>query len=113
MLEQQPFDANRRRYDRYSLLQPAALQVAYEHVTLRRHLRDVQERLQAVELTPERISDLGSGDLTRLASRYHMLVEVIVAELRARHRDVAEGLLAPQVRAREEQLAEAKSAHVA
>jgi hypothetical protein len=109
MLELQPFDANRRWYDRYSVLQQAALQVAYENINLRRRIHEVEERLAAVELTPEHLYDLGSGDLTRLASHYHSLVKAIVAELRARHRDVAEELLAPQARTLEDELAAPKA----
>jgi len=95
-------------YSEYMQVFQAANDALSENDALRQRIGDLEERLQAIELTPERVYDLGSAELIRLAAHYHTLVEAIVDELRARHRDVAEELLAPRVRALEQERDEAK-----
>jgi hypothetical protein len=95
-------------YAEYLRALQAAEDALSESIRLRRRIGDLEQRLQAVELVPQRISDLGSADLTRLAHHHHALVTVITEELRARHCDVAEELISPQIRALEERLAAAK-----
>jgi hypothetical protein len=86
----------------------AAEKAATENIQMRQRTVALEERLQAVELTRERIGDLGEHQLTRLAHHYHALLEAITDELRARRIDVSEELIAPRVRDLEEQLAAAK-----
>ena len=95
-------------YAEYLRALQAAEDALSESIRLRQRIGNLEQRLQAVELVPERIYDLGSADLTRLAHHHHALVTVITEELRARQRDVGEELISPQVRALEERLAAAK-----
>jgi hypothetical protein len=95
-------------YSEYLQVFQAANDALIENGALRRRIVELEERLLATELTPERAYDLGSSELTQLAAHYHALLEAIVDELRARHQDVAEELIAPRIRALEDQVAAAK-----
>jgi hypothetical protein len=86
----------------------AANEAVSQNTLLRQRISELEQRLQAMELTPDHVDVLGSAHLTRLASHYHTLLTAIVDELRARHHDVGEELVAPRVRALEKQLAAAK-----
>jgi hypothetical protein len=79
-----------------------------ENVTLRSRIGDLEEHLRAVELTPAGVVDVGTLELTRLAHHYHRMLTVVIAELRARDLGIAEEVVAPRIRALEEELAEAK-----
>jgi hypothetical protein len=79
-----------------------------ENVTLRARIGDLEERLRAVELTPAGVVDVGTLELTRLAHHYHRLLTAVIAEVRARDLGIAEEVVAPQIRALEEELAEVK-----
>jgi DNA anti-recombination protein RmuC len=95
-------------YAEYLMACKAAEDTLSESLRLRRRVAELEDRLQAVELTPERTCDLGNSDLTQLAAHYHTLLEAIVDELRARHHDVSVDLIAPQIRALERERDEAK-----
>jgi Mg2+ and Co2+ transporter CorA len=103
-----PWPGARPTYEEYLQVLQAAEKAATENIHLRQSTVELEERLQAVELTRERIGDLGEHQLTRLAHHYQALVEAIVDELRARHLDVSVELIEPRVRDLEEQLVAAK-----
>jgi hypothetical protein len=109
MLTPQGFDANRRWYEECEAMRERALQVANENVALRQHIVHLEQRVTAAELTVERIGDLVSHDLTRLAHHHQALLTAIVAELRARHVDISEELIAPRVHELEDQLTASKT----
>jgi predicted nucleic acid-binding Zn-ribbon protein len=81
---------------------------AAEIVRLRRRVGDLEERLDAVELTASDVVELGTLELTRMAHHYQLMLTAVVMELHARHLGIAEEVRAPQIRALEEELAEAK-----
>jgi hypothetical protein len=87
---------------------PAVNDTVAENVSLRRRVGDLEERLRAVELIARDVVELGTLELTRLAHHHQLMLNAIVAELRARQLGVAEEVRAPQIRALEEELAEAK-----
>jgi hypothetical protein len=109
MLTPRAFDASKRWYEEAEAMRAVALETANENVRLVQHIAQLEQRVTAAELTPEQILDLGSTDLSRLADHYQALLTAILAELRFRHVDIAEELVAPRVRELEDELAAAKT----
>jgi hypothetical protein len=66
-----------------------AMQAANDPIVENGHLRrrngELEQRLEAVELTSERSADIGSSDLTRLAHHYHALLTEIIGVRRRGH----------------------------
>lgn len=103
------YDPRRRWYDEYILIwrEPHAVDARWLEAT--RKLQDAEARLRVAELTPERMYDLNSRELQRIARALHANFMAVVEELRKRHTDiVSEELLDQRVRELEAQLAEAK-----
>ncbi len=107
-MQPEAFDAQTRWYDEYLAMTETANRIATENAVLGHRVRELQQRIMAVELTPDGIGDHGSPDLARLAYHYHELLTMILAELRARHVAIADDLTAPRVRALESELAATK-----
>jgi hypothetical protein len=95
-------------YREYLAAVRAAGDAVNENLHLHKRIGELERRLTAAELTSMQIYELGTARLEELAHHHYRLVTQIVAELRKRHHDVSDALIAPQVRAVEQERDEVK-----